>query len=169
MRRFVSGWDKIRPEEAGPEVVIYRPTELLGTGNEVVVGCGHGNRCFRLGGRIRLGAVPAAVSTIVRVEELRGTGSTRLHPSLTISEWNERRARSLRTTMLENQFARGFLSVTALAALACGTLALFSAASDFSTQKNEAAVTDLIYSNRLSHSRQKRAHCAAPDRPSCLG
>ena len=101
------------------------------------------------------------MSTIVRVEELRGTGSTRLHPSLTISEWNDRRARSLRTTMLENQFARGFLSVTALAALACGTLALFSAASDFSAQKNEAAVTDLIYSNRLS-TRGKSEHIAQP-------
>ena len=63
--------------------------------------------------------------------------------------------------MLENQFARGFLSVTALAALACGTLALFSAASDFSAQKNEAAVTDLIYSNRLS-TRGQSEHIAQP-------
>ena len=29
VRRSVSGWDKIRPEEAGPEVKIYRPTETL--------------------------------------------------------------------------------------------------------------------------------------------
>ena len=28
-RRSVSSWDKIRPEEAGPEVKIYRPTEAL--------------------------------------------------------------------------------------------------------------------------------------------
>ena len=68
---------------------------------------------------------------------------------------------ALAPPMLENQFARGFLSVTALAALACGTLALFSAASDFSAQKNEAAVTDLIYSNRLS-TRGKSEHIAQP-------
>ena len=29
VRRSVSGWDKVRPEEAGPEVKIYRPTEAL--------------------------------------------------------------------------------------------------------------------------------------------
>ena len=29
VRRSVSGWDKIQPEEAGPEVKIYRPTETL--------------------------------------------------------------------------------------------------------------------------------------------
>ena len=29
VRHSVSGWDKIRPEEAGPEVKIYRPTETL--------------------------------------------------------------------------------------------------------------------------------------------
>jgi hypothetical protein len=29
VRRSVSGWDKIVPEAAGPEVMIYRPTEAL--------------------------------------------------------------------------------------------------------------------------------------------
>ena len=28
-RRSISGWDQIQPEEAGPEVKIYRPTEAL--------------------------------------------------------------------------------------------------------------------------------------------
>lgn len=63
--------------------------------------------------------------------------------------------------MLENQFARGFLSVTAVAALVCAALALLSAASEFSAQKNEAAVTDLIYSNRLS-TRGQSEHIAQP-------
>jgi periplasmic protein TonB len=65
--------------------------------------------------------------------------------------------------MLENQFAQGFLSVTAVAVLACGTLALLSAASDFGKQKNEAAaaVTDLVYSNRLL-TRGKSEHIAQP-------
>jgi outer membrane biosynthesis protein TonB len=65
--------------------------------------------------------------------------------------------------MLENQFAQGFLSVTAVAVLACGTLALLSAASEFGRQKNEAAaaVSDLIYSNRLS-TRGKSEHIVQP-------
>ena len=65
--------------------------------------------------------------------------------------------------MLENQFAQGFLSVTAVAALVCGALALLSAASDFGRQKNEvaAAVTDLIYSNRLP-TRAESEHIAQP-------
>ena len=29
VRRSVSGWDKVRPEELGPEVKVYRPTETL--------------------------------------------------------------------------------------------------------------------------------------------
>ena len=29
VRRSVSGWDKVRPEEVGPEVKVYRPTETL--------------------------------------------------------------------------------------------------------------------------------------------
>jgi hypothetical protein len=37
MRRFVSGWDKIRPEEAGPEVIIYRPTVALPSPEQVAV------------------------------------------------------------------------------------------------------------------------------------
>jgi hypothetical protein len=65
--------------------------------------------------------------------------------------------------MLENQFAQGFLSVTAVAVLACGTLALLSTASDFGRQKNEVAVaiTDPINSNRLS-TRGKREDIAQP-------
>jgi hypothetical protein len=27
VRRSISGWDAIQPEGAGPEIVIYRPTE----------------------------------------------------------------------------------------------------------------------------------------------
>jgi NTE family protein len=29
VRRSISGWDTIQPEEAGPDIVIYRPTEAL--------------------------------------------------------------------------------------------------------------------------------------------
>ncbi len=29
VRRSISGWDTIQPDEAGPEIVIYRPTEAL--------------------------------------------------------------------------------------------------------------------------------------------
>ncbi len=29
VRRSISGWDTIKPEEAGPDIVIYRPTEAL--------------------------------------------------------------------------------------------------------------------------------------------
>ena len=29
VRRSISGWDKISPEEVGPEVKVYRPTEAL--------------------------------------------------------------------------------------------------------------------------------------------
>jgi NTE family protein len=29
VRRSISGWDTIKPYEAGPEIVIYRPTEAL--------------------------------------------------------------------------------------------------------------------------------------------
>ena len=65
--------------------------------------------------------------------------------------------------MLENRFAQGFLSVTAVAALVCGALALLSAASDFGGQKNEvaAAVTDPIYANRLP-TRGESEHIAQP-------
>ena len=65
--------------------------------------------------------------------------------------------------MLENRFAQGFLSVTAVAVLVCGALALLSAASDFGRQKNEgaAAVTDPIYSNRLP-TRAESEHTAQP-------
>ena len=65
--------------------------------------------------------------------------------------------------MLENRFAQGFLSVTAVAVLVCGALALLSAASDFGRQKNEVAVavTDPIYSNRLP-TRAESEHTAQP-------
>jgi TonB family protein len=65
--------------------------------------------------------------------------------------------------MLENRFAQGFLSVTAVAVVVCGALALLSAASDFGRQKNEvaAAVTDPIYSNRLP-TRAESEHIAQP-------
>ena len=29
VRRSVSGWDKVRPENLGPEIRVYRPTENL--------------------------------------------------------------------------------------------------------------------------------------------
>ena len=29
VRRSISGWDTIKPDVAGPEIVIYRPTEAL--------------------------------------------------------------------------------------------------------------------------------------------
>jgi NTE family protein len=34
VRRSISGWDKIQPDEAGPEIVIYRPTEALPLHNQ---------------------------------------------------------------------------------------------------------------------------------------
>ena len=35
VRRSVSGWDKVRPEEVGPEVKVYRPTETLPSPEQV--------------------------------------------------------------------------------------------------------------------------------------
>ena len=35
VRRSISGWDKVRPEEVGPEVKVYRPTETLPSPEQV--------------------------------------------------------------------------------------------------------------------------------------
>jgi len=35
VRRSISGWDKVRPDEVGPEVKVYRPTETLPSPQQV--------------------------------------------------------------------------------------------------------------------------------------